>query len=374
MKYPEAQKALNKAKMSLMENKKAIFFSTLCLSLKHEWDESIPTACVDGVTIKYNPDFFMRQPEEERVGLMLHEVMHPALQHLSRRGDRDPKKFNYAADYAANAIILAAGFKLPEGALYDAEFEGMTAEQIFDLIPDPPDATADAYCDIVYNSNAEERKEVEEYMEAALVRAAMEAQKANQAGSIPGQLQFHLKKLLDSKLPWNKIVQNLLNTIVKEGYSMTKPNRRFMPDFYLPSRWSEQFGEAAVFSDTSGSVTDHQHGIFVSETFAMLKNLRPKTIQYGQFDTDVKSVYPIHSARELLRVPFVGRGGTEINPVMEWAKKAKPEVLIVFSDGYFTPATIRPKCPVIWLIFNNKDFTAPFGKVVHFDVDKYPQG
>ena len=60
-----------------------------------------------------------------------------AMQHHTRRGDRDPGLWNDAADYAINPILADAGFTLPGGLLNDPKFRGMTAEQIYDSLNQP---------------------------------------------------------------------------------------------------------------------------------------------------------------------------------------------------------------------------------------------
>ena len=67
-------------------------------------------------------------------GLLAHEVMHPAMQHHTRRGDRDPGLWNEAADYAINPILTDAGFVLPGAPLLDRAYCGMTAEQIYEAL------------------------------------------------------------------------------------------------------------------------------------------------------------------------------------------------------------------------------------------------
>lgn len=362
MEFPEAQQALNKAKIQLMENRKAVFFSTLALSLKHTWDDTIPTAKVSMTEVRYNPNFFLSIPEAERVGVILHEVLHPALEHMSRIGNRDPKKFNYAADYAVNDVVLKAGFRLPPWVLYDPQFEGMTAEKIYDLLPDPP---PDFMCDI--EPSNEDPQEIQKQAERLVIKAALAAKQENQYDNLPGQFKFYVDKLLDQKLPWRRILQRIVTTVVREGYSLSRPNKKYLPDLLMPTRWAEQFGEAAVFVDTSGSVSDDDFAHFTSETYGLLKQMRPKCIQFGQFDTDIKSVTKLHTLSDFRKLSFIGRGGTDTTCVMKWAVKNKPHVLIIFTDGYFPKPEVKPKCPVIWVIYENPEFKAPFGKVIHFE-------
>jgi len=95
-----------------------------------------PTAAVDGKTIYYNEEWVSSLPEKERLTLLAHEVLHPALGHLWRRGNRNPDLWNEAVDFAANDIIkrMITGAQLPEGGLYNPKFKGMAAEQIYGIL------------------------------------------------------------------------------------------------------------------------------------------------------------------------------------------------------------------------------------------------
>ena len=57
--------------------------------------------------------------------------MHCALGHQCRRGERDPRLWNEAADLAINPILISNGFTLPAGALIDPAFTNLSAEEIY---------------------------------------------------------------------------------------------------------------------------------------------------------------------------------------------------------------------------------------------------
>ena len=131
---------------------------------------------------------------------------------------------------------------------------------------------------------------------------------------------------------------------------------------------SEKLINLAIAVDSSGSVSDDEFKRFVSEASGILRMLQPEEMTLIQFDTSLRSVDVLKSMKDLSQVTFTGRGGTKIGPVLEWAKEAKPQLLLVFSDGYFNWPGDTLKYPVVWLIHNNKAFTAPFGTVIHYEV------
>ena len=98
------------------------FFGTLCLRLKLVAMPSFPTMATDGRRLVYNPAFVDKLTPAELEGVLAHEVMHCALAHHCRRGERDAQLWNQAADYAVNPILIGNGITLPKDALIDPAF------------------------------------------------------------------------------------------------------------------------------------------------------------------------------------------------------------------------------------------------------------
>ena len=115
------------------------FFGSLLFRLGGRASNSIQTMATDGVSLFYNPEFVDTLNAAELAGVLAHEVMHPALQHHTRRGDRDRKRWNMACDYAINPLLLDAGLTLPKDVLIDHRFRGMSAERIYNLIEEQQD-------------------------------------------------------------------------------------------------------------------------------------------------------------------------------------------------------------------------------------------
>ena len=110
-------------------------------------DPNYPTMCTNGLNIQYHPDFVLGQSDAAIRFVLCHEILHCVGEHMSRRGNRNPKLWNYATDYAINPILNAeadsnfAWPKNPDGSrmgLYEEKYEGMRAEDIYeDLMQDP---------------------------------------------------------------------------------------------------------------------------------------------------------------------------------------------------------------------------------------------
>lgn len=363
-----ANEALSKAKIQLMGRENSVFFATICFSLKYQWDLTIPTAAVDGITMWINPEFFLGLSPEERLFVLVHECMHVALLHTLRLMARIHRKFNEAADHVINLMLLERGFKMPDWVLKDPQYKGMSTEQVYDLLPDPDPNKKPQMGDDIRQSPGDAEK-VQQQIEDILVRASIQSKMAeDKPGTIPGEIEVFLNRLLNPKLPWNKILQKYLHSFAKNDYTWRKPNRRFFPGHHLPSLYSESLMNIAVAVDISASVTDDQFLRFVTETHSILRMMKPEKITLIQFDTEIKSTHEIRSVQELMQVKFTGRGGTQINPVLEWANDHKPQLLLVFTDGGFYFYTLETKVKTLWLIHDNLQFNAPFGKTIHYSM------
>ncbi len=363
----EPEKALAKAKIQLMSKADSAFYSSICFSLKHEFDDSIPTAATDGKNIKYNTEFFMGLKPEERVFLLLHETMHCAYQHMFRAKQQklDHRKFNVAADHVINLQLIDAGFSMPRDGLADPKYKGLNAEQVYKLLPESDEK---APMEDLLEGDPGDAKECAEAMQDILVRAAMQSKMANdKPGTIPQDIEIFLNKLLKPKLPWTVVLRRYLQELAKADYSWSKPNKRYLPTYYLPSLHSKNMMEIAIAIDTSGSVTDEQFTQFISEVHSVMKVLQPPKITLIQFDSTIKAINEVKSIKDLLQVKFTGRGGTLIHPVIEWANTNKPKLLMVFTDGDFRSST-SSKVNTLWLIHNNPKWKAPFGKAIHYEL------
>lgn len=363
--------ALSKAKIALMSRTDSAFFTHLAFSLIHQFDDTIRTAATNGKYVKYSPAFFMSLTQDERVFLMLHETMHVAYMHMARTQDRCPDKFNIAADHVINLQLIERGFKMPSMGLADPQYKGLSTEEVYNLLPPSPSGGnqgVPGFGNDLVEPDDEDGTFASDVQDM-LVRAAIQSKTSNdKPGMIPGEIEIFLDRLLNPKLPWNRILQKYLNVFSKNDYSYRRPNRRFMPDHYLPSLYGESLMDIAIAIDTSGSVSDDDFKRFISETHSILKVMKPSKITVIQFDAELKAVDTVRSTKDLMNVTFTGRGGTWITPVLDWANENKPQLLLVFTDGCFNFEETQAKCKTLWLIHGNPGFVAPFGKTIHYEI------
>jgi predicted metal-dependent peptidase len=131
-------------------------------------DDSISTACTNGATLRYSPDWIGKLPSQVVKGIMLHEVAHVLFAHHLRRGDRDPRLWNIAADLAINSHLEPWYSKL--GILSDLKKDGV-ASGVFPLegnyVKMPSGKNAEWYYHELINqiNNQPEEEEDEEELE-----------------------------------------------------------------------------------------------------------------------------------------------------------------------------------------------------------------
>lgn len=385
MNMNELQQELNRTKVALMSSKESVFFTTIAFSLKFEWDDTIPTAATNGYKLKWNPTFFLKSTKGQRVFVYVHEACHVAYDHMGRSLnlflglDETEKRrrhsiWNKAADHVINLMLKARGFEMWDWVCCDPCFTGMSAEQVYAILLAEDDQSPNQMEDIELPDLGGEgqpasMQEHQKHIENILIRASVQSKMAGeQAGTIPGEIEVFLDNLLRPRLPWTTIVRREVGKLAKSGYTWLKPNRRYFPDLYLPARWATVPAEMTFYVDISGSVSDHQFHVFVSEIAGALRMFNLKKITIVQFDEVIHSVDVVKNLKQLSKIKFSGRGGTDCECIFEHMEANTPGLACVFTDGEFDwyRDKMKSKTRILWLINDNPHFKAQFGRVVHF--------
>ena len=111
--------------------RKQPFFGSLVLRLPLRPDATRETLATDGHEIRYSPRWVAETDSHLIETAMARVVMACALKHHTRRGDRDPERWQMASQLVTHALIRDAGFTLPP----DAEaWDGLTVEQAYDRL------------------------------------------------------------------------------------------------------------------------------------------------------------------------------------------------------------------------------------------------
>src|SRR4051812_1727364 len=100
-----AELLLTRAVSGLIMSRTGAFYGTLVMRLERQVAEWQPTTATDGKHLFYNPKFIESLTPEQIIAVVQHEVLHCAMAHFLRRGDRDPLRMNIGGDLAINPII-----------------------------------------------------------------------------------------------------------------------------------------------------------------------------------------------------------------------------------------------------------------------------
>jgi predicted metal-dependent peptidase len=377
------------------------FFGTLLFRLGGKPSRSIATMATDGVSLFYNPAFVDTLNGAELAGVLAHEVMHPSLQHHTRRGDRDQARWNMACDFAINPILLDAGLTLPKDVLLDNRFRGMSAERIYNLIEEDekqegstgqsesqPESGSGAPKDSAQKDEAGSEPQapstpggVGQVLDAPEPEAesgpsvAVQAREwqiaveqaetvAKVAGKLPGGAVRAVEASRAAKVDWRELLRRAWSDTIPADYSWTRPNRRHVwSGLYLPGVTSQGVGEIAIAIDCSGSVSSRQLGLFESEVRSILAGERPRLVYVLYFDAAVQKTETYQAGQPVSLSP-VGGGGTDFRPCFDWLgeRGIMPQTLVFLTDLCGRFPSEAPPYPVIWASTETR--RAPFGEVV----------
>ncbi|MFC5862092.1 VWA-like domain-containing protein [Acidicapsa dinghuensis] len=392
----EAALLIQKARTGLLLDHP--FFGTLLFRLQGQERRSIKTMATDGVSLFFNPDFVAGLTQTELRGTLAHEVMHPALQHHTRRGNRSKERWNMACDYAINPLLMDAGLTLPQGVLIDRRFQGMSAEQIYNLIeseenvqqrpgtedqqgdprdgagaggernigdesPDTPGGVGQVL-DAPQPEPGTEEQTPEEQARDWKIAVEQAETLAKLAGKAPAGLQRTLDAGTDAAVDWGELLRRLWSETTPADYSWMRPSRRHVWNgLYLPGVIREGVGEVAIAVDCSGSISKRQLGLFEAAARSILEGQRPSRVYVLYFDAVVHRV-DTYEAGEPIRLTPVGGGGTRFEPCFEWLDEQGivPQTMVFLTDLEGSFPREEPMYPVLWA--STSKLAAPFGQVI----------
>ena len=392
----EAALRIQKARTGLLLDHP--FFGTLLFRLRGQERRSIKTMATDGVSLFFNPDFVTTLTQTELRGALAHEVMHPALQHHTRRGNRSKERWNMACDYAINPLLLDAGLTLPQGVLVDQRFRSMSAERIYNLIesednpqqqpeqrdsdngsgtsggaghesdePENPPDTPGGIGQVLDAPEPEpgtEEQSAEEQARDWQIAVEQAETLAKLAGKTPGGLARTLEAGANAAVDWRELLRRLWSETAPADYSWMRPNRRHIwAGLYLPGVVREGAGEVAIAVDCSGSINRRQLGLFEAEARSILEGQRPSRVHVLYFDAVIHRVDTYEAGQPIHLAP-VGGGGTRFEPCFEWLNERGivPQTMVFLTDLDGSFPSEEPVYPVLWA--STSELTAPFGQVI----------
>lgn len=387
--YQLLDKELDKVKTKVFLGNNAAFLGPLMCSVNFLWTEDIKTAQTNGISLYWNPHWFLKLPFDTRITVLLHELWHIALLHMIRRGSRDPKVWNYACDIAINNMLKAQGYSFSGTRPWlDSKYGEDNAEAIYDELYQMSDLSV--LGDFVwgheeYNPETDEMEgDKEDILEPEdedgisehdiinKVVGASAAAKLSGAGDtgLPSEVETMLKRFLQPKLPWDVMLAQFFMALTGQDYSWARPNRRYR-DMYLPSLHEDESGleHLIYYLDVSGSVSDGEVVRFNSEVKYIKETFNPHRLTLVLFDDTIQREYDFYEDDEFDEVVIVGRGGTNLAPVREHMLEHRPTAAVIFSDLCCAPMDTLPAgidIPTIWIGVNARpDSQVNFGKLTH---------
>jgi predicted metal-dependent peptidase len=370
----EHDKIMERAKLDVfLADQNNAFLTSLLCTMTIEWSEKIPTACTDGLQMLFNPDWFMSLPMDTRPTIILHELWHVGYLHIIRGQGLEKRRFNHAADYVINAQLKLEGYSF-DGAspLLDMQYHGMTAEQVYDLLP--PDPPADKQkgcwsddpedCDMEPSEGSSSAEEIV----AAVHVATIAQQRTGHTSAEVDAIAELIKKRNQPKVNWKAELKDFSQEKAKVGLDYKKRNRRYN-HVVLPARGKRgRLIELAYFFDVSGSVTQNMAAQMLSEVAFIWEVLKPKKLHIIQFDTSIRKVDTWTAGQGTESIEIVGRGGTSLEPVAKWLEKNKPHGAVIMTDLCCPVMREVKNVPILWLCINNPGATVQQGKLIHIQV------
>ena len=351
------------------------FIGTVALNMPFLLDFSIKTAATNGKNVKFNPDFMDTLNDEELKFLVAHECMHPMLEHNYRRNSRQARRWNKAADYVINKLLVDESIgKMPKVGLYSDDIYKAgngTSDGIYNILED--DGDGDEYggdgdplddCQDGDGTPAEQAQEQAEWK----VRVAQAAQSAKMMGKLSANMERVVGEILQPKVDWRDVLQRFLVKCRTDNRSFARFNRRFLPQgLFLPSVSGEVMGEILVAVDCSGSIDAKTIAQFAGEIQAIKDDMTPTKVHVVYFDSTV-SHYEVYEHDDTLDIKPHGGGGTDFAPVFDYMVEhgIEPVAVVFLTDLCCNSFGIPPDCPVLW-VSTEQDMSAPFGEIVEMN-------
>lgn len=360
-------------------------------------DEWCATAATDGQKFYYNSRFIMMLKPKEVEFLVGHEILHVVYDHMGRRDFRDPEIWNIADDYAVNADLKRhkiGQFITTVPCLYEAKYDGKSAEQIYDdlmknaksiSMSDLIDQLLDDHMDGEGDSDGdedgkgpqskrprmsdEEKERVRQEVKQAIINAA----KGAEAGTLPKGVERMMQSLTNPVMPWRELLQTNFTSAIKNDYSWTRPSRRsWHMDAIMPGMTPGEEIEVTVALDMSGSISNKQAMLFLTEIGGMMSAFSGYKIHVVCFDTQIYNPQDFNSENVDTIDSYVpeGGGGTDFDCIFKYLKQnaIEPKRLVVFTDGYPCGSWGDENyCDTTWIIHGTTSITPPWGSWAYFN-------
>lgn len=388
------------------------FYAAIYEVIEKVPDNSVATVGVSADKMVYSEEFIDNTMFDDLVFIMLHEMSHIALMHVSRMENREPRLWNVACDLYVNKlladefelakpgeIVVVNGYNIrfPEDCLYAStiDLENDFIEKIYEDMLDkksdkfrykgsgsgdssPNNASANIDLDLVEMdirpSNEDSSKTLQDSHK--VIADAKTRMSLKGYGDASCRLEIICNTMLKSKIDWKKLLKRyLINENIKDSSFSNPDKRMYYQNAIYPGSVDagsdNKLRGVKICIDTSGSISDEDIMYFCGQVYSILKKYK-MSAEMIYWDTVVQSVGEFENYKQFKRVDCYGGGGTDPECIFDYfdSKKEKPIVTLIFTDGYFDMSWVTPKVKrkykdTIWIMTrnHNKGFREHFGKL-----------
>jgi predicted metal-dependent peptidase len=381
---------------------KAPFFGNMATRMRlidaSDW---CPTAATNGRDFYYNKKFVEKLSVKKLEFLFGHEICHAVFDHFGRVGSRDRQLSNIAQDFAVNQILVdeRIGDKITEVKIcYDPKYRGMAWEEIYDELYEkaekiPMDQLLKQLGDLLDEHIKEgdgqgegdgkgdkegkgrpgmtkaEAQAIKDEIKEAMIQSAAAAG----AGKVPAGIQRMIKDLTEPKINWRDLVRQEIQSIIRNDYSFSRPNRKsWHSGAILPGMKEATTIDVGISIDMSGSIGMEDATVFLSEVKGIMDQYEDFKVNLWCFDTEIYNHQEIShdNSEDLLDYEPQGGGGTDFEVNWQFMRDngIQPKKFIMFTDGYPCGGWGEEDyCDTIFIVKGNTEAQAPFGQTVIYE-------
>ena len=374
---------------------KAPFFGNMATRMKLvRADDWCPTAATNGRDFYYSTKFVEKLSVKKLEFLFAHEILHCILDHFGRVGSRDRQLANIAQDFAVNQILVdeRIGEKITEVKIcLDSKYRGMAWEEIYDdlyekaekiSMPELLKQIGELLDEHIKESgpgeegdgkkptmSKEEAQKIRDEIKQAMIQSAAAAG----AGKTPAGIMRMIKSLTEPKMDWRTLIRQEIQSIIRNDYSFTRPNRKSMHSgAILPGMKEATTIDVAIAIDMSGSIGEEDASVFLGEIKGIMDQYEDFAISLWCFDTEIYNFQRIthDNSEDLLNYEPMGGGGTDFEANWTFMEEngIQPKKFIMFTDGYPCGSWgDEDYCDTIFIVKGNTQAEAPFGQTVIYE-------
>jgi len=389
----KAEQSLMAAKISIM--RAYPFLGFLVMGTEYKFSDEIPTMAATtkgkyGNLIILNEKFLLETllNKKQRAFVISHEILHIFLDHIGRQIENSyhPYLWNISADFCINSYLIemkSNKIEMPSMGLYDKKYKNMSADKIYQLLleenDNDPNKASEKYggnsipgddgvgggsgtrpFDEISSETVDDATKIENHQKISASLSQTDGESIKNMGEGVGNLIRVFNDLIESKIPWARILREYITDSAKSRYTYNRVSRRSTKSVIFPSMTGEHVN--LVFGvDTSGSMSIKDLNDAMSELKAITEEFDSWKITFLSCDTKANMIgeYASEEGDEFVTIDkkMIGGGGTDMNPMVEYANEMEesPNAIIIITDGYIPIVDTVEEIPTILIVTRDGD-------------------